>query len=97
VGTAFIEDGADKQRSAPAWCQFESSLRETFMTKTVEMTDIDNDEAIRHRAYMIWFVEGQPHDRAEEHWNRASKAVRQERETADEESEVGTKPATPAK
>ena len=67
------------------------------MTKTGEMTDEGNDKAIRHRAYMVWLAEAQPRDRAEEHWHRATKAVRQEGESAGEQNEIGTKPAPPAK
>jgi hypothetical protein len=68
-----------------------------FMTKTGEMADKDNDEAIRHRAYLIWLAEGQPHDRAEEHWHRATEVMRQEGKTAGEQNEAGTKPAPPTK
>jgi hypothetical protein len=48
------------------------------MDKTDEMSGGDNEEAVRHRAYLIWLAEGQPPDRAEEHWHRATEAIRQE-------------------
>jgi Protein of unknown function (DUF2934) len=36
-----------------------------------ESIDDKGDEAIRHRAYMIWLAEGQPDGRADDHWHQA--------------------------
>ena len=63
------------------------------MNKTDEMNGDDNEEAIRHRAYLIWLPEGQPHDRAEEHWHRVTEAIRQEAETG---TEAETEPTSRA-
>jgi hypothetical protein len=36
------------------------------------MPELDEDRAVRKRAYFIWENEGRPHGRALEHWQRAS-------------------------
>jgi DUF2934 family protein len=36
------------------------------------MSELDEDTAIRERAYFIWENEGRPYGRALEHWQRAS-------------------------
>ncbi|WP_428351799.1 DUF2934 domain-containing protein [Lichenifustis flavocetrariae] len=33
--------------------------------------DHDDQESIRHQAYLIWLDEGQPEGRSEEHWRLA--------------------------
>ena len=33
--------------------------------------DSDDQDAIRHQAYLIWLEEGQPEGRSDEHWRLA--------------------------
>jgi hypothetical protein len=48
-----------------------------------ESIDDKGDEAIRHRAYMIWLDEGQPDGRAEDHWHQAVAENQEETERRD--------------
>jgi hypothetical protein len=41
------------------------------MNMPIDTTERNDEEAIRHRAYMIWLAEGQPDDRAHDHWHQA--------------------------
>jgi Protein of unknown function (DUF2934) len=45
-----------------------------------ESTDDKGNEAIRHRAYMIWLAEGQPDGRADDHWHQAVAEIQEESE-----------------
>jgi hypothetical protein len=59
------------------------NLEEAAMTEIPEFADNSDDEAIRHRAYMIWLAEGRPYGRADEHWHKA--VADTQRETQEEE------------
>ena len=47
------------------------------MNAPKETSDHNDEEAIRHRAYMIWLAEGRPHDRAHDHWHQAVAETKQ--------------------
>jgi Protein of unknown function (DUF2934) len=48
-----------------------------------DSTDDKGNEAIRHRAYMIWLSEGQPDGRADNHWHQAVAEIQEEAERTD--------------
>jgi DUF2934 family protein len=50
------------------------------MNTSADSPDDRAEEAIRHRAYMIWLAEGQPDGRADDHWYQAVADIRQETE-----------------
>jgi hypothetical protein len=39
------------------------------------MTNIDKEELIRLRAYSIWYEQGQPDGREQEHWDKARREI----------------------
>jgi hypothetical protein len=55
------------------------------MQMTESINDKDN-EAIRHRAHMIWLAEGQPDGRADDHWRQAIAEIQEEAERVDRSS-----------
>jgi hypothetical protein len=55
-----------------------------------------DDKTIKERAYHIWEMEGRPHGRDREHWDRATREIQTETKTKTESAGAGNNTQTVA-